>query len=71
MRRGEEHSGVVCQQCLLRSLVLDAGAQDRAVRGRVAERLEIGLSQRPLPHEQLVLDLPLAETARQHLRRLR
>ena len=64
VRRGEEDPWAVGEQRLLRPEVLHARAEDRPVGRVVAERLEVRAAQRALPHEQLVLDPPLAQPAR-------
>src|SRR5689334_22088788 len=67
VRGGEVDARRVLHEGLLGALVLHAGAEDRPARRRVAQRSEVGLAQRPLPHEELVLDAPLAMLAREPL----
>jgi hypothetical protein len=51
--------------------MLDAGAENRPVGCGIAERMQIRLAQRPLPHEQLVADTPEALLAAQRVTGLR
>src|SRR5581483_1104234 len=58
MRRGEVDLGVVGDQRLLRTEVLDPHPRDRAVRSRVAQCAQVRLAQGTLPHERLVAHPP-------------
>src|SRR5439155_15283503 len=71
VRGREVDARIVGEQRLLGAEVLDASTEDRALRRLLAESLDFSASQRSLPHEQLVRDAPLAETARDPLARLR
>src|SRR4051794_29299010 len=58
VRRSEENLGFGGDHRLLGDQVFHAGAEDRALRSGLTERLQVAFSQRPFPDEQLVLDLP-------------
>ena len=61
MRRGEEHARVACQYCLLGVETVGPYPQDRAIRGGVAQLLQVLLAQRALPKEEFFLNAPLFE----------
>ncbi len=67
----EEDAFVLGEERLFLAEVADHGAEHRALRCPVAERLEVGFAQRPLPGEQLVLDPPLGVAPRFAFARLR
>ncbi len=58
VRGREVDLGSIGEQGLLGNQVLDPCPEDRPCRRRVSERLEIGLAQRTLPHEPLVVHMP-------------
>src|SRR5205814_1686555 len=61
VRRGEVQRRIVGQQRLLGAEVGYPDPEDRPVRRRVAERVEVAAPQRPLPDEELVPDPPLQQ----------
>ncbi len=58
MRRREEKSRVLGENCLLVAQIRDHRSEDRPFRRLVTKYLSISLAQWPLPDEQLVLDAP-------------
>ena len=66
----EEDVRVIGEERLLGAEVLHAGTHDRSVGGAVPEGFDFPSAKGALPHEQLVLDTPLAPIARQALARL-
>ena len=60
VRRGEVHVGLIGDERELHPFIRDARTEDVAVGCVVAERGEVGLAQRPFPHDELLADPPVS-----------